>query len=128
VDTLVTEIADSTVEQTRGLTQASSAAHQLNGITQSNTASANKSAEASEELTAMCAELQTATTQLTQLVGTGSSVAPLRELAAAVLPTSRKRQPKSSTQGAMNGNGHHRFDAVPTNGNGSFTDFNGARF
>ncbi len=128
VDTLVAEIADSTVEQTRGLTQASSAAHQLNGITQANTASANKSAEASEELTAMCAELQTATTQLTQLVGTGSSIAPIRELAASVLPTSRKRPAKASSNGAMNGNGHHRLDPVPANGNGSFTDFSNPRF
>jgi methyl-accepting chemotaxis protein len=138
VDELVGEIATSITEQTRGVSQASAAATQLDTVTQTNAASANKSANASEELSGMCADLQASTDQLTVLVGTGEISIPLKRLAAAVVPSAAKQAIAAmqgahsgpaiaATNGARNGAGNGHHDPLPLPGSNGFSDFSTAR-
>jgi methyl-accepting chemotaxis protein len=69
VDTLVGEIAVASQEQSQGIHQVTSAASQMDKITQANASSAEESAAAAEELSAQSSELQRTVAELNQLVG-----------------------------------------------------------
>jgi methyl-accepting chemotaxis protein len=69
VDELATEVASASREQTQGFTQVNSAVSQMDKITQSNAASAEKSAAASEELKSLAQGMRQTLTELLSLVG-----------------------------------------------------------
>jgi methyl-accepting chemotaxis protein len=64
VDALIASIAAASKEQSQGLAQISSAASQMDKVTQSNAASAEETASASEELNAQADQLRTAVSEL----------------------------------------------------------------
>ena len=72
VDELVAEIATASREQSQGIDQVNTAVTQMDKVTQTNAASAEESASASEELTAQAATLRELVADLQKLV-TGSS-------------------------------------------------------
>ncbi len=69
VDQLVSEIATASREQSQGIKQVNTAVTQMDKVTQSNAASAEESASASEELNAQAASLKDAVNELVALVG-----------------------------------------------------------
>jgi methyl-accepting chemotaxis protein len=69
VDELVAEIAKASREQTEGIAQINTAVSQMDRVTQSNAASAEESAGASEQLNGMAQSLKTRVMELTLLVG-----------------------------------------------------------
>ena len=69
VDELVTEVAGASREQTQGITQINIAVGQMDKVTQSNAASAEESAAASEELNAQAVAMKESVTELLLLVG-----------------------------------------------------------
>jgi hypothetical protein len=69
VDELVGEIAAASKEQAQGIIQVNVAISQMDKITQSNAASAEESASASEELNAQAAALKGGVAELSQMVG-----------------------------------------------------------
>jgi methyl-accepting chemotaxis protein len=74
VSQLVTEVSNATNEQSRGIDQLNQAMAHLDGVTQSNAASAEESASVSEELNAQATELDKMVGELVALVrGAGSS-------------------------------------------------------
>ncbi len=73
VDELVAEIATASREQSQGLDQVNTAVTQMDKITQTNAASAEESASASEELNAQAATLRDLVSELQTLVGGTSS-------------------------------------------------------
>ncbi|MCK6489641.1 MAG: methyl-accepting chemotaxis protein [Planctomycetes bacterium] len=68
VSALVTEVANASTEQAKGVEQVNRAVSEMDKVTQSNAASAEEGASASEELSAQAVELQRAVAELTQLV------------------------------------------------------------
>ena len=68
VDRLVAEIATASIEQNQGIQQVNIAVGQMDKVTQSNAASAEEGASASEELKAQAKALQESIQQLSQLV------------------------------------------------------------
>ena len=68
VDDLVAEIATASSEQSQGIGQITVATNQMDSVTQSNAASAEESASASEEMNAQAGTLQGIVRQLEQLV------------------------------------------------------------
>ena len=68
VDELVAEVANASNEQRLGITQLSSAAVQMDKVTQANAADAEESAAAAEELNAQAASIREAVGELLQLV------------------------------------------------------------
>lgn len=77
VDTLVTEIATASMEQTDGIGQVNKAVSEMDKITQSNAANAEESASASEELNAQALSLQSAVEELRFMVeGTRQTASP----------------------------------------------------
>jgi methyl-accepting chemotaxis protein len=69
VDELVAEVAGASREQTQGITQINIAVGQMDKVTQSNAASAEESAAASEELNAQAVAMKESVTELLLLVG-----------------------------------------------------------
>ncbi len=69
VDTIVSEVALSSHEQSEGLTQISAAINEMNTVTQSNVASASDNANTLESLNEQSSELRNAALQLSSLVG-----------------------------------------------------------
>jgi methyl-accepting chemotaxis protein len=68
VDALVAEIAQASVEQTRGIVEVNTAVSQMDKITQANAAGAEESASAAEELSAQAAAQKDAVAELLALV------------------------------------------------------------
>jgi chromosome segregation ATPase len=75
VNQLVTEVSAASKEQTQGIDQVNTAVGQMDRVTQSNAASAEETASASEELNAQALSLKDAVAQLLALAGsTGEMV------------------------------------------------------
>jgi methyl-accepting chemotaxis protein len=68
VDTLVSEVAGASMEQSRGIGQVNIAVAEMDKVTQSNAANAEESASASEELNAQAEMLRATVSTLAQLV------------------------------------------------------------
>jgi len=68
---MVNEVAEASAEQAKGIEQINTAVSQMDKITQTNAASAEESASASEELSAQAREMEGAVDTLLQLVGGG---------------------------------------------------------
>jgi methyl-accepting chemotaxis protein len=68
VDTLVSEIATASQEQSQGITQVNSALAQMDKVTQSTAGTAEENAAAAEELTSQAAAMQHAIAELEALV------------------------------------------------------------
>ena len=85
LDTMMAEIATASQEQSQGIGQVSTAVTQMDHVTQSNAASAEESASASEELNAQAGALKEAVATLQLLVGAGHGAA--HEPSATVQPT-----------------------------------------
>ncbi len=68
VDGLIGSIATASKEQSQGLAQISSAASQMDKVTQSNAASAEETASASEELNAQASQLRSAVAELMTMI------------------------------------------------------------
>ncbi len=76
MDTLITEIAGASREQTQGIDQVNSAVSQMDKVTQTNAGSAEETAAAAEELSAQAVSMQQAANELRQLVqGTSAKTA-----------------------------------------------------
>jgi methyl-accepting chemotaxis protein len=78
VDELIAEISTASTEQNQGIQQVNTAVTQMDKITQSNAASAEESASASEELNAQALALREAVSDLLRLV-TGASTLSTRQ-------------------------------------------------
>jgi methyl-accepting chemotaxis protein len=118
VDELVTEVASASREQTQGISQINSAVVEMDKVTQSNAATAEESAAASQELTAQAETMKESVGELLKLAG-GEIEAPAMDTPAAAprVPKSpaaapaAKRSAPNRLNGHANGNG-----ATPTNG------------
>ena len=100
MERIIAEIAASSDEQSRGITQMSQGMLQMDQVTQINAASAEETAAASEELNAQALSMQDAAEQLRILVGTASSYpkAPHASRSGATdfnVPARRKSAPKA---------------------------------
>jgi methyl-accepting chemotaxis protein len=84
VDELIAEIATASTEQNQGIQQVNTAVTQMDKVTQSNAASAEESASASEELNAQALALREAVSELLRLVS-----------GTAIIPTQQARTAKS---------------------------------
>jgi len=73
VDELMTEIAVASKEQNHGIGQINSAISQMEHVTQSNTACAEESASAAEELSAQAGGLKEAIRELITVIGTATT-------------------------------------------------------
>ena len=69
LDSLISEIATASAEQSQGIDQVNAAIGQIDKVTQSNADAAEESASASEELNAQASELNALAGKLLQLVG-----------------------------------------------------------
>ncbi|HVY69389.1 MAG TPA: hypothetical protein VHH73_05640, partial [Verrucomicrobiae bacterium] len=85
------------------------AVNQMDSVTQSNAASAEESAGASEELNVQAESMRHAVAELLQLVGAGAK-APVKQAARATGPVTKLR-----TGGGANGNGNGHVHIVKTN-------------
>jgi methyl-accepting chemotaxis protein len=74
MDALVSEIANASAEQDKGIGQLTTAVQQMDKVTQSNASSAEESASASEELNAHAEALKDTVTELSQLVGASDTM------------------------------------------------------
>jgi ABC-type transporter Mla subunit MlaD len=83
VNQLVTEVSAASKEQTQGIDQVNTAVSQMDRVTQSNAASAEEAASASEELNAQALSLKDAVSQLLALAGTTGDVTEVRKSMAA---------------------------------------------
>jgi methyl-accepting chemotaxis protein len=106
VDELAAEVAGASNEQSQGVAQVNLAIGQMDKVTQSNAASAEESASASEELNALAETMRGSVAELLRLVGgnTGSSRvqhsdAPSRSLANLTPFRARKTAAKSTGSG-----------------------------
>jgi methyl-accepting chemotaxis protein len=97
LDQLVAEIATASQEQSQGISQVNTAVAQMDKVTQSNAASAEESASASEELSSQAVSVKDVVTQLQQLVG-GTSVGQKAAWSAAAEPTGRRSRPLPTAQ------------------------------
>ena len=75
MESIVTEIANASSEQNRGIEQINTAVGEMDKVTQANAGSAEETASASEELSAQAAELNHSVNQLIALIGVGAPVA-----------------------------------------------------
>ena len=94
VDELIAEIATASTEQSQGISQINTAVSQMDKVTQSNAASAEETAAASQELNSQSVTLQESVTNLRQLVGSQSNP-PNHHPAPAVVRPSLIVSPKS---------------------------------
>jgi len=97
LDTLVSEIATASHEQTQGIGQVNIAISEIDKVTQSNAAAAEESASAAEELNAQAAELNCLVGDLLTLVG-GQSVGNRNGKTGAVLPGEKRKRDQLAAQ------------------------------
>jgi methyl-accepting chemotaxis protein len=109
----VSEVAGASREQTQGITQINIAVGQMDKVTQSNAASAEESAAASEELNAQAVAMRESVAELLQLVGgnhqtvavkTAVHPSPTHKTASATKP-SASIHGNGQSNGNRNGNG-----------------------
>ena len=108
LDQLVAEIATASREQSQGIGQVNTAVTQMDKVTQSNAASAEESASASEELNSQAAALKETVISLQQLLGAaGAHKLPPRPIESA--PQFRGAKSPSTVKSHANGktNGSH---------------------
>jgi methyl-accepting chemotaxis protein len=98
VDELAAEVANASREQTQGITQINVAVGQMDKVVQSNSANAEESAAAAQELNAQALAMKQAVEELTALVGGVASPS----TATAPLPKLKKPAPTNGSR-----NGHH---------------------
>jgi methyl-accepting chemotaxis protein len=97
VDTLVSEIATASKEQSQGITQVNSALAQMDKVTQSTAGTAEENAAAAEELTSQAAAMQHAIAELESLVDGARRTSPIDFGATPPLATPiGRRAPRSS--------------------------------
>jgi len=130
VDELVTEVANSSGDQTEGITQINAAVGQMDKVTQDNAANAEESAAAAEELNAQAEVMKESVRQLIQLVGAQSESAATKPAdhaihtkairAATPHPVIRQGQPKTLDAPAETKIAPRRGE-IPMDGN--FKDF-----
>jgi len=95
VDELVTEVAAASHEQSQGITQINLAVGQMDKVTQSNAASAEESASASEELDAQAKSLKKTVGDLLGLIGGHHPSKTDRLTASIPTPSESRTMPKS---------------------------------
>ena len=106
VDELVAEIAAASQEQSQGISEINTALTQMDRVTQSNAATAEESAAASQELNAQAATQKDAVASLTAMVSGGASPAePTYSQSPAPAPLKR---PNTAKRPAKNGSNGHR--------------------
>ncbi len=93
VDQFVAEIALASNEQSQGIQQVATAVSQMDKVTQSNAATAEEAASASEQLNAQVGAVSDTVTELERLVG-GAKAAALHAPAAHPAPTAPSVRPK----------------------------------
>ena len=99
VDELVAEVAGASYEQSQGIDQINTAVAQMEKVTQANTASAEESAAASEELSAQASKMKASVEYLLKLVGagqTGSGPAAAKPIGKAVISPAKPFQTERS--------------------------------
>jgi methyl-accepting chemotaxis protein len=105
VDELVAEVASASREQTQGVAQINTAVSQIDKVTQSNAASAEESAAASEQLNAQAETLKHSVQELIQLVGGSPNSGPVQSTEDFPPATLPMRSPATRFTPAR-GNGH----------------------
>ena len=117
---LISEIATASQEQSQGIGQVNTAITEMDKVTQSNAASAEESASASEELNNQAAALKDTVAGLQQLLGgkqprqTAQNVAPAAPQRPVRPVVNRSARNGTHTNGHANGNG--KLHAAATNG------------
>ncbi len=97
LDTLVSEIATASNEQTQGIGQVNIAIGEIGKVTQSNAAAAEESASAAEELNAQAAELNSLVGDLLALVG-GQRVGDAAGRSGAAMPGGMRKRDQLAAQ------------------------------
>lgn len=120
---LVGEIAAASQEQSQGIDQVNRAVTDMDKVTQQNSANAEETASASEEMSAQAGQMKDFVAALTKLVGGNgdggklsgtTSVAASRELRKAVIHVPRKQSSHSASPINGKANGHaHTGEADP---------------
>lgn len=132
VDELVVAIASASNEQSQGILQVNTAVAEMDKVTQSNAASAEESASASEELNAQANSMKEAVEELVHLVGGSAGSSLNRHLLPAKPGSETSHQPKAPIQatpankyhrnGSTNGaNSHSKESQIPLEN--AFQDF-----
>ena len=111
VDTLVSEVAAASREQSQGVEQINAAVRQMDTIVQTNSSAAEESASSAEELNAQAISLNASIDQLARIVG-ATSAAPA-EAEAPVAPVATKQAKAAALNGRTPLNG-----TFSTKGNG----------
>jgi methyl-accepting chemotaxis protein len=112
VDELVTEVANASREQTKGITQINVAVGQMDKVTQSNAANAEESAAAAQELNGQAELMKQAVNELKQLVG-GRRDGAESFAGAKKTPSISANVPVVAATKYHNGNGHHPAPGKP---------------
>ncbi|HEX7652030.1 MAG TPA: chemotaxis protein, partial [Verrucomicrobiae bacterium] len=121
LDSLATEVATASREQTAGITQVSNAVSQMGMVSQSNAAVAEQSASAAQELSAQATEMKKTLAQLLTLVAGNHAALPVVAAPPATptkvsVPTRTSRVAQaSSAQHGINGHGPDR-SSIPMDG------------
>ncbi len=115
VDELVAEIAAASLEQSQGIAEINTALTQMDRVTQSNAATAEESAAASQELNAQAATQKDAVSSLATMVGGGGAKKDADSPKPAATPTILKR-PSGAKRPVMNGSNGHGGGRNGTNG------------
>lgn len=111
VDTLVSEVAAASREQSQGVEQINAAVRQMDTIVQTNSSAAEESASSAEELNAQAISLNASIDQLARIVGATSAAA--AEAEAPVAPVATKQAKAAALNGRTPLNG-----TFSTKGNG----------
>ena len=125
VDELVAEIAAASQEQSQGITEINNALTEMDRVTQSNAATAEESAAASEELNAQASSQKDSVENLAALVSGKRSITPdfSPDLHAQPTPLKRPTSARRATKPAASGNGHRPAnDFAEPVGAGAFRD------
>jgi methyl-accepting chemotaxis protein len=117
LDQLVAEIATASREQSQGIGQVNTAVTQMDKVTQSNAASAEESASASEELNSQAAALKETVISLQDLLGaTSAHQLPPRPIESA--PQSRRANSPSKAKNYSNGKANGQTNGAHPRTNG----------
>ncbi len=119
LDVRITEIAQSSQEQSEGISQINSAVANMDKITQSNAALAQQSASASEELKAQATQVRLAVTDLLRMARADVTDLPPAAIVSPANPKSSIATRAATTGSHQNGRGagaHHASDGVGANG------------
>jgi hypothetical protein len=133
VNKLNADVANSSKQQSEGLSQINTAISQMDKVTQSNAASAEESAASSQELNAQAITMKQSVAELLQLVG-GQSQGTLTRTTTTSAPTKKSyfAAPPAKQSALVRGNGHAHPEPTPSakaNGrsqipmDGDFKDF-----